>query len=157
MYFILTFIVKNNIVILTNIKEGFLLMKVRKLLWLTIGFISLGLGSITALIPMLPTFPFLLLATISFARSSDKISNWFVNTKLYKDNLEGYLKGLGMTARAKVRLIITVTLGMGIGFFMMFRKELYIPCGILALIWAGHIFYFVFGVKTRELKREVAV
>ena len=125
-------------------------MKIKKFLWLTIGGISLVLGSVTALIPMLPTFPFLLLATISFAKSSEKISNWFVNTKLYRENLESYLKGLGMTIKAKIRLIITVTLGMGIGFFFMYRKELYIPCVILTMIWIGHIIYFIFGVKTRE-------
>lgn len=125
-------------------------MKIKKLLWLTIGGISLALGTATALIPMLPTFPFLLLATISFAKSSEKISNWFVNTKLYKENLESYLKGLGMTIKAKIRLIITVTLGMGTGFFFMYRKELYIPCAILTMIWIGHIVYFIFGVKTRE-------
>lgn len=125
-------------------------MKIKKLLWLTIGGISLALGTVTALIPMLPTFPFLLLATISFAKSSEKISNWFVNTKLYKENLESYLKGLGMTIKAKIRLIITVTLGMGTGFFFMYRKELYIPCAILTMIWIGHIVYFIFGVKTRE-------
>ena len=125
-------------------------MKIKKLLWLTIGGISLVLGSVTALIPMLPTFPFLLLATISFAKSSEKISNWFVNTKLYRENLESYLKGLGMTIKAKIRLIITVALGMGTGFFFMYRKELYIPCVILTMIWIGHIIYFIFGVKTRE-------
>lgn len=125
-------------------------MKIKKLIWLTIGGVSLVLGSITAMIPMLPTFPFLLLATISFAKSSERASNWFVNTKLYKENLETYLKGLGMTWKAKIRLIITVTLGMGIGFFFMFRKELYIPCLILTVIWAGHIVYFIFGVKTRK-------
>ncbi len=125
-------------------------MKIKKLLWLTIGGISLVLGTVTALIPMLPTFPFLLLATISFAKSSEKISNWFVNTKLYRENLESYLKGLGMTIKAKIRLIITVTLGMGTGFFFMYRKELYIPCVILTMIWIGHIIYFIFGVKTRE-------
>ena len=125
-------------------------MKIKKLLWLTLGGISLALGTVTALIPMLPTFPFLLLATISFAKSSEKISNWFVNTKLYKENLESYLKGLGMTIKAKIRLIITVTLGMGTGFFFMYRKELYIPCAILTMIWIGHIVYFIFGVKTRE-------
>lgn len=129
-------------------------MKIKKLLWLTIGGISLALGTVTALIPMLPTFPFLLLATISFAKSSEKISNWFVNTKLYKENLESYLKGLGMTIKAKIRLIITVTLGMGTGFFFMYRKELYIPCAILTMIWIGHIVYFIFGVKTREEGKE---
>ena len=129
-------------------------MKIKQLIWLAIGGISLAMGALTAAIPMLPTFPFLLLAAISFARSSEKINHWFLNSKLYKDNLESYLKGLGMTVHAKIRLIITVTLGMGIGFFFMIRKDLFIPCAILTFIWVGHIIYFVFGVKTRKNEKQ---
>lgn len=32
-------------------------------------------------------------------------------------------------------------------FFMMFRQNLYVPCGILIGVWLFHIIYFSFGVK----------
>ena len=41
-----------------------------------------------------------------------------------------------------------VTLLMGIGFFMMARKAIWIPCIILAVVWLAHIVYFGFFVKT---------
>ena len=53
-----------------------------------------------------------------------------------------------MSRRAKRRVIATVTALMGFGFLMMFLKELYLPCGILAAVWVFHILYFRFGVKT---------
>lgn len=122
-------------------------MKFKKILWIILGYIGLVLGAIGAVIPMLPAFPFLLLAAFSFAKSSEKLHTWFINTKLYKKNLESYVAGKGMTWATKIRVMVTVTLIMGIGFTMMLLKELFIPCNILFCVWVFHIVYFVFGVK----------
>ncbi len=123
-------------------------MKVKRQFWIILGYIGLVLGAIGAAVPLLPCFPFLLLAAYAFGRSSEKLYNWFITTKLYKNNLESYVKGHGMTKYTKIKLIITVTFLMGFGFFMMIRKSLYIPCGILAGVWIFHIFYFIFVVET---------
>ena len=123
-------------------------MKIKKILWMSLGFIGLGIGAIGAVLPLLPAFPFLLLAAFSFGKSSEKLHTWFVNTRLYKNNLESYVKGQGMTWETKIKVMITVTILMGFGFFMMMRKDLYIPCAILSGVWLFHIVYFVFGVKT---------
>lgn len=122
-------------------------MKIKKIFWITLGFIGLGIGAVGAVLPMLPAFPFLLLAAFSFGKSSEKLHSWFIGTKLYKNNLESYVKGQGMTWRTKIKVMITVTLLMSFGFFMMLRKDLYIPCAILAGVWLFHIIYFIFGVK----------
>lgn len=123
-------------------------MKIKKALLIILGCLGLILGAVGAVLPLLPAFPFLLLAAVCFAKSSEKLHNWFISTKLYKNNLESYVKGKGMTTRTKIRIIITVTLLMSVGFVMMLLKDLYIPCAILAAVWLGHILYFVFGVKT---------
>lgn len=124
-------------------------MKIKKILWLILGFIGLGLGALGAVLPILPTVPFLLLAAVSFAKSSDKLNNCFINTKLYKNNLESYVKGQGMSFKSKV--IITVTLLIAIGLTLMLIKGIYIPCIILAIVWVTHIVYFTFYVKTYKL------
>ena len=122
-------------------------MRIKKILWITLGFIGLGLGAVGAVLPMLPAFPFLLLAAFSFGKSSERLHKWFIGTKLYKNNLESFVAGKGMTWRTKIKIMILVTLLMGFGFGLMFSKNLYIPCAILAGIWLFHIFYFIFGVK----------
>ena len=48
-------------------------MNVKKLLYIILGCISVGLGAIGAVVPMLPAFPFLLLAAFCFARSSKRL------------------------------------------------------------------------------------
>lgn len=129
-------------------------MKIKKILWLMLGFIGLGLGAVGAVLPMLPAFPFLLLALFSFGKSSERLHKWFIGTKLYKNNLDSFVRGQGMTWRTKIKIMITVTLLMGFGFFMMMRKALYIPCLILFCVWVFHILYFVFGVKKYKTSPE---
>lgn len=129
-------------------------MNIKKLFWLVLGFIGLGLGALGAVLPLLPAFPFLLLAAFSFGKSSEKLHTWFVGTKLYRNNLESYVKGQGMTRKTKVKIMITVTLLMSFGFFMMFRKALYIPCAVLCGVWLFHIVYFTWGVKNYQPTAE---
>lgn len=127
-------------------------MNIKKIFWVAMGFVGLILGAIGAVLPMLPAFPFLLLAAVSFGKSSERLHTWFVGTKLYKNNLESYVKGQGMTRKTKGKVMLTLTLLMSIGFFMMFHKALYIPCAILAGVWMFHIVYFLWGVKTYDPK-----
>lgn len=129
-------------------------MKIKKILWLMLGFAGLGLGAVGAVLPMLPAFPFLMIALISFGKSSDRLHRWFVGTRLYKNNLESFVRGQGMTWRTKIKIMITVTCLMGFGFFMMIRKDLYVPCAILGVVWLFHIMYFIFGVKKYIPEKE---
>ncbi len=123
-------------------------MKLKRLFFLILGCISLEIGCIGIALPILPTVPFFLLTVFCFANSSQKLHDWFVGTKLYKKNLESFVKKKSMTVRTKVGIILPVTLVMGFGFFMMWRKALTVPCVILTVVWACHMVYFLFGVKT---------
>ena len=120
----------------------------KKILYVMLGGTGLILGALGSLIPVLPTAPFLLLAALCFARSSEKLDCWFRNTRLYKDNLEDLVAGRGMTMKAKVRIMVTVTLLMSIGFIMMGLKGIVTGCIVLGCVWVFHIVYFIFGIKT---------
>lgn len=121
-------------------------MNLKKIFWITVGFVSLGLGAVGTVLPMLPTVPFLLLCAFSFGKSSQRLHSWFVETKLYKNNLESYVKGEGMTRKTKVKIMLCVTILMTVGFVMMHQ----VPLGriVLAGIWLAHVVYFGFVVKT---------
>ena len=123
-------------------------MSIKKILYIILGCIGVGLGAVGAVVPMLPAFPFLMLAAFCFARSSEKLDRWFKGTKLYKNNLEDYVAGRGMTWKTKIRIMITVTVLMSVGFIMMGTKGIITGCIVLGCVWAFHIIYFCFGVKT---------
>ena len=127
-------------------------MKLKKLLFVIIGCIGVGLGALGVVLPILPTVPFLLLAAFCFARSSERLNNWFIGTKLYKNNLESYVKGEGMTRKTKIKIMGTVTVLMTIGFIMM--DQVLVGRIVLACVWVFHVIYFVFGVKTIKTGQE---
>ena len=116
----------------------------KKILYIFIGCISLGLGIIGVILPIFPTVPFVLLAAFCFARSSERLDGWFKNTKLYKEN---NIKN-GMTKQAKIRIMCSVSLLMSIGSIMMGLKGIVIGNIVLLIVWIFHMAYFTVGVKT---------
>ncbi len=128
-------------------------MKLKKALYIVLGCIGVGLGAVGAIVPMLPAFPFLMLAAFSFSKSSQKLHNWFTSTKLYKDNLADFVAGKGMTVKAKVRIMVTVTILMSIGFIMM--HQVVVGRIVLGCVWVFHVLYFVFGIKTLLVEKPV--
>ena len=127
-------------------------MNIKKAFFVVLGCLGLGLGAVGAVLPILPTVPFLMLAAFCFAKSSEKLHNWFVSTKLYKKNLESFVQGKGMTMKTKIRIMITVTILMSIGFIMMHA----VPVGriILGFVWIFHVMYFIFVIKTLKVETE---
>lgn len=123
-------------------------MKIQKAFFVALGCVSLGIGAVGAVLPLMPTFPFLLLAAFCFAKSSEKLHNWFTSTKLCQENLDDFMQGRGMTKRTKLRIMATVTALMAFGFAVMGR----VPVGrvILVAVWVFHVVYFCFGIKTIE-------
>lgn len=121
-------------------------MPIKRVIYITIGCVGLGLGAVGATIPLLPSFPFLMVAAVCFGKSSERLNNWFTGTNLYKDNLESFVHGRGMTLKAKIRMILVITATMALGFIMMGK----VPVGriILSIIWVFHILYFIFIIPT---------
>lgn len=122
---------------------------VKKIVLIVVGCLSLGIGAVAAAIPLLPSFPFLLLAAICFAKGSERLNAWFKSTKLYKNNLESYVKGEGMTKAAKIRIMLMITIFFTFGFIMM--KAVVVGRIVLVIVWLFHILYFVFKVKTKPV------
>ena len=122
----------------------------KQILYIVLGCISVGLGALGAVLPVLPTVPFLMLTAFCFARSSEKLDRWFRSTKLYKENLKDFVAGKGMSKKTKIRIMVTVTLLMSIGFVVMGLSGIVSGCVVLGLVWVFHIAYFVFGVRTYQ-------
>ncbi|MCI5918089.1 MAG: YbaN family protein [Roseburia sp.] len=118
----------------------------KRILFVILGCLSLGLGTVGIVLPLLPTVPFYLATVFFFANSSKRLHDWFTGTKMYRKHLESYVKKEGMTVRTKATIMASASLMMGIGFLCMSRVP--IARIVLAVVWVCHIIYFVFMVKT---------
>ena len=123
-------------------------MNAKKIILIAVGSIFLGIGAVGAVLPLLPAFPFLLVAAICYGKSSERLTNWFRGTKLYKNNLESFVKGQGMTWRTKIKAMITVTILMAIGMFFLRNNR--VGLIILACVWVFHMLLFPFMIKTNK-------
>lgn len=129
-------------------------IKMKRLIFLILGCVCLGLGCVGIALPVLPTVPFFLATVFFFAKSSQKLHDWFIGTKMYQKHLDSFVKKKGMTVQTKLGIIIPVTLLMGFGFFMMMRAGIWAPSILLAIVWVCHIYYFVFRVKTLPSRKK---
>jgi hypothetical protein len=121
-------------------------MKLKRLFFISAGCLSLILGAVGIVLPIIPTFPFFMLTALCFAKSSQKLHDWFVGTKMYKKHIASLLNSKSMTLKGKTTVILSVSILFAAGFLMM-RHVIYGRIIILT-VWLFHLIYFIFYVKT---------
>lgn len=111
-----------------------------KLLWLMIGIVSMVLGAIGVVLLVLPTTPFLLLASFCFAKGSDRFHKWFIGTKLYKKHLESFVTSRSMTLKTKLCILLPASAMLILAMLAM--SNIYGRVFIVFLIIFKYIYFF---------------
>lgn len=116
-----------------------------RILFIALGFIFLGVGAVGIAVPILPTTPFLLLASFFFAKGSKRFHDWFLSTKLYKKYLESFVKSRAMTLKGKLTILIPVSCMLIITF--IFVNNIYARI-VLVILFISKYVYFFTQIKT---------
>ena len=101
----------------------------KKVLFITFAIICVILGAIGIVMPVLPTTPFLLLATYLFARSSPKMHKLLLENKVFGKYLSNYFNNEPIPIRQKVISILFLWLGLGLTFYFA-----NLQCWVIALL-----------------------
>lgn len=119
--------------------------KIKKYLYVLVGLLSLAMGLIGVLLPVIPTTPFLLLASFCFIRGSEKFDRWFKSTKIYKNHVESFIKEKAMTMKEKITILSLVSIMLSIPIILV--DNLHMRIFLIALICIK-FYYFIFKIKT---------
>ncbi|MDR1358565.1 MAG: YbaN family protein [Coriobacteriales bacterium] len=125
-----------------------------KILCIALGFVFVGLGALGALLPILPTTPFLLLAAFFFARGSKRFDRWFHATKLYQNYLDSYMRHRCMTRKTKIMICALASSMMVLSLILV--DILWVRLLLVALIGLL-FFYFRFRIKTVSPEEDAAL
>lgn len=140
-------------------EEGgcFVKSKVLKVIYIVLGFLFLGLGGLGVALPILPTTPFLLLASYCFAKGSDYFHKWFISTRLYKNHLEEFIKTRAMTLKKKLSILLPVSAMLITTAF--FINNVYARIGIFLIIVLKYYYFFthISTIKQSEIKTNRGV
>ena len=120
----------------------------KKAIYMAGGFIALTLGAVGCVLPILPTVPFLLVASFCFLRSSQKLSAWFRNTGLYKKHVLRFKTQKGMTLKAKLCILIPVYV-MLITLFIL--KDILLMRIVIAVLLTAKTVVFIKIKTIKEL------
>ena len=122
-----------------------------RILFIILGFIFVAIGAVGIAVPILPTTPFLLLASFFFAKGSKRFHDWFISTKLYKKHLESFVKSKAMTLKSKLSILLPVSAMLIITFIFVNNLHARI---VLVILFIGKYLYFFTQIKTIKNSEE---
>lgn len=123
-----------------------------KVIYLMIGMIFLGLGGLGVVLPILPTTPFLLVAAFCFARSSKRVNDWFLSTKIYQNHIDSFVQQRAMTLKTKVYILSLASIMLAFPLFL--SPSLYVK-SFIVLLYIIKYYYFIFRIKTIPESQKV--
>ena len=126
--------------------------QIRRYLQLSCAWIACILGCIGIFVPVLPTTPFLLLATFLFAQSSPRLHAWIQKTRVYNRYVRPFKDAGGITLSMKLRILLVSYAVLGLSAYFVPRWYIWVVLGLVAIF----LFYLMFVRIPTISKEEVS-
>ncbi|MCL2105629.1 MAG: YbaN family protein [Oscillospiraceae bacterium] len=124
-------------------------MTTKKWLLSVLGFALLGLGAVGAVLPLLPTTPFVLLAFLCFSISSERASARLRQSRFFGPYIENYRTKQGIAISQKIISLAFLWAGLTASMLAARKTWLYIALG---LVGAGVTLHLLL-IKTKKPDR----
>ena len=128
----------------------------RKIFFIALGIIFLGISVVGVIVPMLPAFPFLLLTSFFFMKGSDRLSEWFTQTDLYRKHLLTFKEKKGLTLKAKLSILIPVYITL-ISLIFIYENLILRITIVLLLLIKTIVFIKLKTIAPEELEKTYEV
>ena len=93
--------------------------KFKKIVFVALGFVLVGIGAVGIVMPLLPTTPFLVLAAILFSKSSERFHKWLLRNRVFGPYIRHYELGTGIPKSLKIRTIALLWPSLAITAFLV--------------------------------------
>ena len=123
--------------------------KLKQYLFITLGWIFVALGAIGAVLPLLPTTPFLILALACFAEHSPRFHRMLLNHKWFGPPLQQWEQTHTMRPKVKKKVYLLIILTFAISITVLWGRtglQLMLVGFCLTLLW--------FISRIKEAERE---
>lgn len=81
-------------------------------LWIIAGSLSLAIGAVGVILPLLPTTPFVILAAFCYARGSQRLHDWLANHPHFGPGLENWRRHGAISPTAKKMALAAMALAL---------------------------------------------
>lgn len=110
----------------------------RRAVYLLLGGLLVGLAALGTMLPVLPTTPFLLLASFFLIRSSPALNAWLLRSPLFGPFLQDWHRHRGVRLHVKVTAVTAIVLAVGasaiFGNLSTWLLALLIVLGLIGLV-----------------------
>ena len=120
---------------------------------IALGIFFVVLGIIGAVLPLLPTTPFLILALSCFAKSSPRFHQALLNNRFFGESLRQWEESRSLTRRTKVKAATLIILTFSLSIFILQgRAPLQLGLSALGIV----LLFFIWRLKEmKPVKVEV--
>jgi uncharacterized membrane protein YbaN (DUF454 family) len=104
-----------------------------RLIWLYIGHFFVGLGILGIFLPILPTTPFILLASACYSRGSERFNLWLLNHPVFGPALRDWRAQ--KIIRIKAKIVASISIFVAIGVVVLAEKiPIYGKVGMVSVV-----------------------
>lgn len=127
--------------------------KVSIFVWKIAGFICVGLAVVGAVLPVMPTTIFLIMATTCFAKSSPKLQRKLLNNKIFGPMIIDWQQNRTIPRKAKKIALFTIILSVLWSAYLL--QNLILVTAVILLVAGPFIYLWRLPVSEEHSKFKV--
>ncbi|MEC9249651.1 MAG: YbaN family protein [Pseudomonadota bacterium] len=112
---------------------------IRRGLWLVFGLLMTGLAIAGAVLPLLPTTPFLLLAAYGFARSSRRLHDWLLNHRHFGPLIRNWRDHGAIDRGSKITALLVMVAALALSWLMGLGWQILLTQALVLSVSAAFI------------------